>query len=239
MPNFAQVVAGHDGLGQGAAHALGDEDVFAVQFDAGLEVVGRLAVAVDAEDAGDDALHPAGGFVPDHMAGGHARIDLDAEGLRLFAQPARHIAQRRDVAALIVHDRRQQGHGQRSLTHRPEDHEPVLGHRRLQRRASVLPVGEQFVEGLGVDHGAGQDMAADLGALFQHGDGDLLSVLFRPLFQADGGGQAGGTAADDDDVIFHDLALDPGQGLGERQFVDHGFLPGVLCAAFDGILGHG
>jgi len=235
----AQVVPGHDRLGQRAAHAFGDEDVFAVQLDAGLEVVGRLAVAVDAEDAGDDALHPAGRFVPDHMAGGHAGIDLDAQRLGLFAQPAGEIAQRGDVAAVIVHDRRQQGHGQGGLAHGPQDHEPVLGDRRLQRRAAFLPVGEQLVQRLRIDHRTGQDVPADLGRLLQHGDGDLLSVPFCPLFKADGGGQAGGTAADDDDVILHDLALHPGQGLGGRQLVDHGFLPGVGCAAFDGVLGHG
>ena len=195
-------------------------------------------MAVDAEDAGDDALHPAGGLVPDHMAGGHAGIDLDAQRLGLFAQPARHIAQRGDVAAVIVHDRRQQGHGQGGLTHRSQNHEPVLGDRRLQRGPAFLPVGEQLVQRLRIDHGTGQDMSTDLGRLLQHRDGDVLAVLFRPLLQADGRGQAGGAATDDDDVILHDLALDPGEGLGGRQFVDHGFLPGAGCAAFDGIVGH-
>ena len=40
----AQVVAGHDGLGERAADALGDEDVFAVQLEAGLEVAGAGAL---------------------------------------------------------------------------------------------------------------------------------------------------------------------------------------------------
>jgi hypothetical protein len=81
-------------------------------------------------------------------------------------------------------------------------------------------------------------MAADLGALFQHRDGDLLAVLFRPLLQADGRRQAGGTAADDDDVVFHHLALDALQRLQRRQIVDDRFLAGVLCAALDGFFGH-
>ena len=45
--------------------------------------------------------------------------------------------------------------------------------------------------------------AADLGRLLQHGDRDFLAVLFRPLLQADGGGQAGGATADDHHVTRH------------------------------------
>jgi hypothetical protein len=233
-----QVVAGHDGLGQRTAHALGDEDILAMQFQTGLEVAGRLALAVDAEDAGDDALHPTRRLIPDHVAGGHAGIDLDAERLGLFAQPARHIAQGGDVAAVVVHERRHGEHRQRGLPRRAQHQELVLRDGRLQGRAAFLPVGEELVQRLGIDHGARQDVAADLGRLFQHGDRNLFSVLFGALFQADGGGQAGGAAADDDDVIFHDLALDAGQSLQRRQLVDDGFLPRVDRAAFDRLLCH-
>ncbi len=234
----AQVVAGHDGLGQRAAHALGDEDVFAVQLQPRLELAGRLALAVDAEDAGDDALHPARLFLPDHMAGGHAGIDFNAQGFGLFGQPARDIAQRGDVAAVVVHEGRHGEHRQRRLPLRAQHQELVLGHRRLQRGAAFLPVGEELVQRPGVDHRARQDVAADLGRFLQHGDGDVLPVLFGPLLKADGGGQTGGAAADDDDVIFHDLALDARQGLQRRQIIDDGFLPCVPGAAFDHFLSH-
>jgi hypothetical protein len=81
-------------------------------------------------------------------------------------------------------------------------------------------------------------VAADLGALFQHGDADVLAVFFRPLFQTDGRRQAGGAAADDDDVILHDLPLDALKSLQRRQIVDDGFLAGVFRAALDGFFGH-
>ena len=234
-----KLVPGDDGLGQGAAHALGDEDIFAVQFNAGLEIAGRLALAVDAEDAGDDALHLTRLFFPDDVAGGHAGIDLDAQRLGLFAQPARDVAQRGDVAAVIVHEGRHQRHRQRRRPLRAQQQELVLGDRRLQRGAAFLPVGEQFVQRLGIDDRARQDMTADLSRLFQNGDGDFLAVLFRALLQADGRRQAGRAAADDHDIVFHDLALDAVQRLQRRQIVDDGVLTGVLRAAFDGVFGHG
>ena len=40
----------------------------------------------------------------------------------------------------------------------------------------LLPVGNQLVEGLGVEHRAGQDMRADLAALFEHADRDFAAV---------------------------------------------------------------
>ncbi|MNQ77744.1 hypothetical protein D3C85_926300 [compost metagenome] len=233
-----QVVAGHDGLGQRAAHALGDEDILAVQFQTGLEVAGRFALAVDAEDAGDDALNAARRFVPNDVTGGHAGIDLDAQGLGLLAQPARHITQGGDVAAVVVHEGRHGEHRQRGLTLRTQHQELVRPDRGLQRRAAFLPVGEELVQGLGVDHGARQDVAPDFGGLLQNGDGDFLAILPGALLQADGGGQAGGAAADDDDVILHDLALDAGQRFQRRQLVDDGFLPRVCRAAFDRLLAH-
>ena len=82
-------------------------------------------------------------------------------------------------------------------------------------------------------------MTADLGRLFQNRDGDFLAILFRALLQADGRRQARRPAADDHDIIFHDLALDAVQRLQRRQIVDDGFLTGVLRAAFDGVFGHG
>ncbi|MNC46480.1 hypothetical protein D3C75_955020 [compost metagenome] len=139
---------------------------------------------------------------------------------------------------MIVHEGRHGEHGQGGLALRTQHQELVGLDRGLQRRAAFLPVGEELVQGLGINHGARQDMAADLGGLLQNGDGDFLPVLLGALFQADGGGQAGGAAADDDDVIFHDLALDALKRLCGRQLVDDGFLPRVNRAAFDRLLSH-
>ncbi|MNT50461.1 hypothetical protein D3C72_1873820 [compost metagenome] len=137
-----------------------------------------------------------------------------------------------------MHEGRHGEHRQRGLPLRTQHQELVRLDRGLQRRAAFLPVGEELVQGLGIDHGARQDMAADLGRLLQNGDGNLFPVLLGALLQADGGGQAGGAAADDDDVIFHDLALDAFQRFRRRQLVDDGFLPRVCRAAFDRLLAH-
>ena len=45
-------------------------------------------------------------------------------------------------------------------------------------------------------------MGADLGALLDHDDGNVLVELLQP----DRGGQARGARTDDDDVIVHALA---------------------------------
>jgi hypothetical protein len=44
-----------------------------------------------------------------HERGGRkARIDFDAEIFRLAREPARHLAERDDIFAVIVHQRRQE-----------------------------------------------------------------------------------------------------------------------------------
>src|SRR4029078_1523574 len=76
-----------------------------------------------------------------------------------------------------------------------------------ERAATIAPVGEQFVEGARVDHGPGQDMRADLGALFKDADGDFAPSLGTKLLQAEGGGKPGRAGADDHNVISHRLAF--------------------------------
>ena len=189
-------------LRERTAHALADEDVLAAKLHAGLVVRAGLAVLAEAELAGDHAdqlvaLEHGGGR-------GHARIDLDAQALGLAGQPAADVAQRGDVVAVVVHERRHGPHRQLKAALRPEQQEDVLVDRGLQRRPQLFPVGQQLVEALGVDDRAGQDMRADLCALFQHRDGDLGVELLQP----DRRGQARGARADDDDVVFHRFPLD-------------------------------
>ena len=92
-------------LGQAAARAFGEQRVFAEQFHAAR--VGRFVRAVlgDAHVAGGDAAHRAL-LVVEHFGRGEARIDLDPERLGLARQPAADIAERADVAVMIVHQRR-------------------------------------------------------------------------------------------------------------------------------------
>src|SRR3546814_457984 len=86
--------------------------------------------------------------------------------------------------------------------------ERVLRHRRAERRAPLLPVGNELVQGPRLQHRAGQDVGADLGALLQDADGDLPAGFRRKLLQPDRGGQARGPGADDHDVVFHGFAHD-------------------------------
>src|SRR5438132_8517338 len=83
---IAQAVLLLELLAELAAAAFGEEGVFAVQLHAGLVGLGLLALAIDAEIAGGDALY-RGAFV-EHLGGSEAGKEFDAEGFGLFAEPA-------------------------------------------------------------------------------------------------------------------------------------------------------
>ena len=128
-------------------------------------MLGRLAVLADAHVAGGDADDAA--VLLQQFGGGEAGVDLDAQRLRLLAQPAADIAERDDVVAVVVHLRRRR---QTERARRRQEQEAVVGGRRFQRRALVAPVGDQFVEGARLQAGAGQDVGADFAALFHQAD---------------------------------------------------------------------
>ena len=75
----------------------------------------------------------------------------------------------------------------------------------------VTEAGDEFVHADGVHHRAREDMAADLGRLFHHGDGDIGMLLLQP----DSGGETSGTGTDDDDVGREGFAI---TGFGQEQF---------------------
>ena len=92
-------------LGERAARAFGEKRVLAGERDARRVAVLVRAVAGDAHIAGDDAFDLA--VRTEHGVGdGDARVDLDAEGLRLLAEPAAQAAEAADIAAVIAHQRR-------------------------------------------------------------------------------------------------------------------------------------
>ena len=84
----------------------------------------------------------------------------------------------------------------------------VLGHRHGQRRALVLPVGDQLVERDRVDHRARQDVRADLAALFEDADAKARG---RPrsasCFRRIAALSPAGPGADDHHVILHGFAF--------------------------------
>src|SRR5262249_4596236 len=67
--------------------------------------------------------------------------------------------------------------------------------------------GQQLVERAGVDHRSGEDVGADLGALFQHAHAEFASCWCGELLQPNCCGQPGRPATDDDDIVLHRFAL--------------------------------
>jgi hypothetical protein len=81
------------------------------------------------------------------------------------------------------------------------------------------PVVDEFRQRARIHDRARQDVRAGLGTFLEHDDGHFLAVLRRQLFQADRRRQAGRSAANDDDVVFHRLARSV---LRQYFFVGHG-----------------
>ena len=88
---------------------------------------------------------------------------------------------------MIAHQRREEDRRQADRTGGAEHFENIRLHRIVERRALFGPVGDQFVKRLGIDDRTGQDVCTDLGALFQHGDRQLLPRFVGELFQTDRG----------------------------------------------------
>jgi len=160
--------------------------------------------------------------VVEHFRGREAGVDLDTERFGLRAEPAHRRTERADEIAVIVHQLGQWPVGQRDAARGPQHEEMILGDHRLQRTLGILPpVGQQAIESDGIDDGARQNMRANRRALLDDDDGDFGV----DLLQANRGGQAGGTCADDHDVIFHRV---PG---GQFGLVSHYPLPAAPVPA--------
>ena len=81
-------------------------------------------------------------------------------------------------------------------------HHPMLvvGNGHFCHRASqIAPVGDQLVQSFGIDDRARQDMGTDFRTFFKDADAGIR----RFLFDADGGGKASWSGADNYDVIWH------------------------------------
>ncbi|MDR9053248.1 hypothetical protein FEP44_04529 [Burkholderia multivorans] len=188
-----------------AAAAFGEQRVLRVQLHAELEVLGRLAVLAHAHVAGGDAFDRAV-VVVENLRGRKAGKNFDAERFGLLAQPARDVAERNHVVAVIL-----EVVGQRPVRrlHRAllgQEQEAVFRHLDVQGRAAFLPVREQLGERARVHHRARQNVRADLGTLLEHAHADLGAFLGSQLLEPDRGRQPGRAAADDHDVVFHRFA---------------------------------
>src|SRR5262249_54082247 len=143
----------------------------------------------------------------DYIDDGEARIDLDTERFRLLGEPAAKAAEAPGIAAVIAHERRHGDIRHAEAAGFPEIIEALLGDLRGERRALLPPIWDEAVKPDRVDHRARQDMCADLRALLQDHDRQLLVLLDGELLESDRCGKACRSGADDDDVELHGLAL--------------------------------
>jgi len=203
IDTVAQVELAEQFLGQRTAATFGEDGLAGMQFHARLEVVAGLAILADTQVAGGDALDRTV-LVVEHLGRGKARIDLDAQCLGLLTQPAAQVAQADDVVAVVGHLRRRR---QLERTAFGQEQEAILAGRRVQGGAALLPVREQFGQGVRFEHGAGQDMGADFRALFQQADRQFLARLLGQLLEPDRRRQPRRAAADDHNIVFHRIAI--------------------------------
>ena len=86
----------------------------------------------------------------------------------------------------------------------------IPGNRGVQGGAFLFPVREEFVQGRGLEYGAGEDVRADLRTFFNHTNGQFFAGFLRQLHDAAGCRQARRAAADDQNIKFHRFAFHVG-----------------------------
>ena len=170
-------------------------------------LAGRLRLAVPAHPhvAGGDSPHGTVVGV-EHFRRGEAGENHHLQLFRLLGEPAAEVAEADDVVAPVVHLGRRR-HADRAPC--AKEQESVVGSRRVEGCAALLPVREQFVERARFDNCAGEDMSTDLRALLDQAHRELPAVLDSKLSKPDCRTQTGGSAADDDDIEFHRLSFHP------------------------------
>ncbi len=110
---------------------------------------------------------------------------------------------------MIVHEGRHAEAGDRRGARFAQRHEDVFLDLGVEGLAGIVaPVRQQFIERLGIEYDAREDVRADFGALFKNGDGEVLPRFLAALLQTDGRRKAGRTSPCDDHIIFHGFALD-------------------------------
>ena len=154
-----------------------------------------------------------------------AGVDIDPDFFALCSEPLDHIAQRRDVIAVLVEGGRTDG--KLDVAAAPE-------HAKLRVVADVFggealldEVGHQFLDRPGIDDGSGKLVIAEPGGLFDdqddgHFDRCVTIRLSCRVLRLDlldqmvGRGQIAGPRSDVEDVDFHAFSF----GLAHHLFSD-------------------
>ena len=194
---FAEVEHIEQFLGQAPPAALGENRISRAQFHPGGEIGPVGAIAIDPHVPGGDPYHPP--VLDQHLGRREARVDLDAQFLRLGTEPAHHVAERGDIVAMVVQGRRCR---QPDGAVFGQEQEPVIGRRRGEGRSPFLPVRDQLVQRPRLDHRAGEDMRAHFAALLHHANRRIRSQLFQP----DRRRETRRPGANDHHIEFHLLA---------------------------------
>jgi hypothetical protein len=161
-----------------------------------------FAIASDAHVTCCDTTHRALFGVQDFGAGKTGEY-IDPEGFGLGTQPAAHLAQTDDVIAVVLEALRQHEIRHIETAGAGEEGKTVVADRRIQRCVLRLPVGNQFGQRARIHHRAGKYVRADFTAFFDQANTDLRIDLLEPNRRR----KAGRSAAHNDDVKLHSLAL--------------------------------
>ena len=125
----------------------------------------------------------------------------------MLRQPAAEVSETHDVVPAIVHQGWQQHIGNPDSPSFRQNQETILRHRRVERGASRLPIGEELIESDGIEHRPGEDVGADLGPLFDDADGVIPALRLAQLAQPDRSGKSRRARSDDQHIEPHDFLI--------------------------------
>jgi hypothetical protein len=162
------------------AAAFREERIAALQRHARLVCGSRFTIAPDAHVAGSDAGDRAV-IAVQHFRGREAGKNFHTEPLGLLGEPAADVAEAHHVHAVVPEACRKGEIRQLVCAALGEEHEAVLADGRIERGVELPPVRYELGERARVHYRSRQDVRADLRALFQHADADLVLLLRREL----------------------------------------------------------
>ena len=182
-----------------AAATLGENRQFRVYFRSQREIRTTIAVFLNSHVADAYTSDRAAGIVQ-RLGCRKARKYIDPGLFGCLAEQRGQLSQREDEVAVIPHLRR----GRQLEAATPGQVAEFIARRRDEgRRGTRAPIRQQGVQRPGFHHCARQGMRTETRAFLEQADAGVRLELFQP----DCGGQPRRAAADDGDLVFHDITL--------------------------------